>query len=221
MRHFFALLIMSCGFCFTAFSQVQQGSFFLNTQLGYRSSESKKQWIDNWDLKSGYIQSLSGTASIRPAIGYFIADKIALGLGVGFSQSRTKNEFHSSIPTIQDPLIVGKFTENTVWVNPFARYYVSTKNDKLFFFVQGGVNVAVSQQRTIQLGSPTEAYQYENMTLGAELSPGFAFFPTPNWGFELLLRGMYLGYDEVGDEWTGVRLGRGSLSPSLGLSYFF
>jgi len=67
------------------------------------------------------------TLGLAPEFGYFISDRFAVGLGVGFNYISKKQEGHDSNNAI-------------VWgVNPYARYY-PVKVDRFGLYLQLGLN---------------------------------------------------------------------------------
>src|SRR4051812_37937363 len=108
---FSALLALSLK----GFSQVSQGDIF----AGGSFNLSNDAYTHN---KNSFRFTLA------PNVGYLVTDKIAIGLSLGFDH-RSWDDKGAGVTT--------KHNYNQFSIGPFARYYVSTANDKFLFFVQG------------------------------------------------------------------------------------
>ncbi|MDJ1479923.1 outer membrane beta-barrel protein [Cytophagaceae bacterium YF14B1] len=189
----------------TANAQVEQGKLFINGQFGVSSTSYEN--ISN---------TKSSTFTFIPSVGYFLSDKFAIGLGIGGSTSRTKNTDNNTTSIY-----------NQIKVAPFARYYIPTSGDKFSFFAQGSLAFGVGKEK-FKNNSNTSTGEKINTTDFA-ISPGFVYFPSSHWGVELTLRGFYIEARNSNDNSAGnydnnkttIGLDVNSLSPSLGISYFF
>ena len=74
------------------------------------------------------------TFGIAPEVGYFISDRFAVGLGVGFNYTSKDNR--------------GTTSNVITWgVNPYARFY-AVKADRFGFYLQGGVSYASEKEES-------------------------------------------------------------------------
>lgn len=104
----------------------------------------------------------STTTSLSPSFGYFLSDRLALGLSLGISNTST----------------TGSPSTSTTSIAPFIRYYKFTSENKFAFFVHG------------QIGYSTTTGQ--SGVTSVSVRPGFAYFFTPRWGLDFLLPGLTL-----------------------------
>jgi outer membrane protein len=104
----------------------------------------------------------STTTSFSPSFGYFISDRLALGLSLGLSNTST----------------TGSPSSSTTSIAPFIRFYKFTAENKFAFFVHG------------QVGYSTTTGQ--NGVTSVAVRPGFAYFFTTRWGLDFLLPGLTL-----------------------------
>ncbi len=215
---FVAALLCSAG---AAQAQLSAGHIMLTGSAGY-SSDKDGVGDDSYTRTTG---------EISPQVGYFVADNLAIGIGLSYGGVTTKDEG-------ENPL--GKYTRTisntSMTVGPFARYYKPV-GDHAAFFGQLGVGFG-STKRTEEL----EGKGFEGQTadedikyslLGAQLSPGFTFFPTDHFGLEISMGG--LGYnktkqkdkpDGAGDTWeddntaTGFDFNLGLQGLTIGATWY-
>ncbi len=187
-------------------AQTGQGRLFINGQF----TVSSQSFEADDDFKNTEF-------AITPSIGYFIADKFALGLGIGYEGQRTDDV---------DGNVRRSITSGGVIVAPFGRYYVPTAGDKFHFFAQTrlrlGFGNTKNETRTQSSSVTVESRRYQNIDFA--ISPGFAYFPSDHWSVELAFRGFYINSNNPegnDNNSTTVGLGVNSLDPSLGVSYFF
>ena len=97
----------------------------------------------------GVESSLSGVTlieySLNPTIGYFISDKMMLGLGFNTSSINDDDKDPSVSPV--DELVIeltDNTTSNDLLLTPFLRYYLSDA-----FYFSGGINIGSSTYNTI------------------------------------------------------------------------
>lgn len=188
----------------TVNAQIGQGKLFINGEFGI----SSKSFENDSDHKYS-------TVSITPSVGYFITDQFALGLGVGISSTRDKNT--NNTVTITDAY-------SRINISPFARYYVPTAGDKFHFFVQSRLGFAFdSRNYKTESGNNSVTRTTKENSINFRISPGFAYFPSDHWSVELLLKGFYIDQENPSgtSKETTVGLNINSLSPSIGVSYFF
>lgn len=155
------ILLVSCCFTFTSFAQLTQGNWlaggtgnFLTSKYSYSSptytSSSDRVEID-----------------ISANIGYFIIDKLALGLKPGYS--KFKDVVDGSAGNINS-------NQNRIYFGPFGRYYF-LKADKQF-----NILTDVSYQYGLYWFTPTKG---NSNTFSA--SAGTVVFFNTSVGLELLL----------------------------------
>ena len=132
------LTIVAAIFIMAGSASAQQGSFYLGfaginpigavyggVYASFAALQFKAPRTGVTYHKDGDHTTL--TLGLAPEFGYFISDRFAVGLGVGFNYISEKEEGHDSEGT-------------TVWgVNPYARYY-PVKVDRFGLYLQLGLN---------------------------------------------------------------------------------
>lgn len=182
---------------FAANAQTEKGKFMLGGQVSYDG-----QSVKDSDIK---INSLS----ILPNVGYFVADNIAVGLGLGYQWNKTENNENSSE------------TGSAFQLAPFGRMYSNNAGPVKFF---GQLSVPMSWgERKSNGDKVATASNY-----GVELAPGLAYFPTSNIGIEFKVKGLYFQTTTEKAEATDVEtttnaygLNANSLAPTVGVTFHF
>ncbi|WP_312137466.1 outer membrane beta-barrel protein [Sphingobacterium sp.] len=197
MKKLLLTLTAVTAITFASQAQTEKGKIILGGQVGF-AGES----IKDTDVKTTGF-------SIIPQVGYFVADNIAIGTGVGYSWNKAEE-------TKDNDQTVGKFV-----VSPYGRMY--SKNDgPVKFFGQLTVPMAWGTAKVNDTKTATTA------DYGVELAPGIAYFPTSNIGIELKVRGLYYNNGSVKNETTDTKvttnsygLDANSLAPTLGVQFHF
>lgn len=145
------------------FAQINQGQWLVG---GSAAFESRKHG-DGDAGKSTYI-------SISPNAGYFVIDKLAVGLRTTFESIKFKDEDDAS---------------STFAAGPFVRYYFLPLGDKVNVFADG----------TFAFGSVKDAGESNGFTDFA-ISAGPAIFLSPNTALEFNLNYRSAGGDAFGDD---------------------
>lgn len=180
-------------FAVTVNAQTEKGKFLVGGQVNYSSVKSD---AENAEATQSF--------NVVPNVGYFVSDNIAVGTGVGYQFAKT--------PGTQAE------KEQAFVVSPFGRYYVGN-NSQFKFFTQlsvplafGNVKVADNDEDFSKVGSST--------SIGVNLSPGFAFFPTSKIGIEFSLNGIAYENKRVKDAEDNTVEGSGSDAFSIGADFF-
>ena len=180
-------------FAVTVNAQTEKGQFLVGGQVNYLSEKSD---ADNAKATQSF--------NIVPNVGYFVSDNIAVGTGIGYEYSKTPGN-----NARKDQAFV---------VSPFGRYYVGN-NSQFKFFTQlsvplafGNVKVADNGDDFSKVGSST--------SIGVNLAPGFAFFPTSRIGIEFALNGISYENKRVKDADDNTVDGQGSDTFSVGGNFF-
>jgi len=178
-------------------AQTEKGKFMLGGQVSYQG-----QSIKDSDAKSNEF-------SIIPNVGYFVADNIAVGTGIGYSWTENKNTTNT------------KNTNSSFVLAPFGRMY-SNNEGPVKFFGQVTVPMAWGTQEVNGDKTATTA------NYGVELAPGVAYFPTSNLGIEFKVRGLFYNNGSTTDEATDAKttvnsygLNVNSLAPTVGVTFHF
>lgn len=145
--------------------------------------------------------------TFAPDAGYFVADQLAVGLGllIGSSKSET----------------TGTDTKTSYFgIEPFARYYILTSNSSFAFYGQASLSFISSKE------DPGIGNDVKGSLIDFSISPGFTYFFNEHWALELGFRG--IGYtsedpnkDNDNDKTNTFTFGFNSLAPnSLGIRFY-
>ncbi len=143
-------------------AQTSQGSILVGAGIGFNSSNNKN--------KDGDFTSKSSTSNLFVGGGYFLDDKLALGIDLNFGSSSNSSNQDAN-PDLE------KTTSTTFGISPFARYYYML-DDKFGFFGQLAIPISSSQNKF------EGDKQGSSIGAGLELKPGMVFFPNSKFGIE-------------------------------------
>jgi outer membrane immunogenic protein len=115
--------------------------------------------------------------------GYFIADNIAVGLGIGLAGSTISQEVDTTESTI---------SHNIFGIAPFARYYIPY-SDQFSFFGQFAIGVGFGKSKNeYTSGSTTTTNESSINMMMVGVSPGFSYMMTERVALEM--RYGFFGY---------------------------
>lgn len=150
-------------------AQITKNNWLVGGTGNFRSTTQKNNYSAN---------NLGATSfSLLPNIGYFIADKFALGISPGIAFNKTKgNNLESHVTTYK--------------IGPFARYYFLEPENTVNLFIQGGFNYGISRFKNsgssltkaknisyLIAGGPVV---YFNTSVGLEFTAGWNYLQTIN-----------------------------------------
>ena len=197
MKKLLLTLTAVSAITFATQAQTEKGKFIVGGSVSYDGKSVKDS-----DAKSNSF-------GIVPSVGYFVADNIAVGTGVGYNWKENKVNADN------------KSTADAIVLAPFGRLY-SANQGPVKFFGQLSVPMAWGTEKAngTKTGT-TESY-------GVELAPGIAFFPTSNIGIDFKVRGLYFESNTSKAEGTDVKnsvsnygLNASSFAPSVGVTFHF
>lgn len=209
-----ALLVAS-----SAFAQLQSGNKFAGIQVGAGFSKP-----DEFSKVTSFEAASSA--------GYFIQDKLVVGLSYGYQYAANRQE-RSSAPGSSSMFYhyESKTVAHSYNIGPMARYYVSL-GSKFALFAEGTAGFALISKRaehtstgTGQFGDPTGGSQTSStsrskgLSLYGTLSPGLVFFPSDRLGIELKanLLNYQSGFDRRSDKEAELSASR----MNLGIGFYF
>lgn len=167
MKKLFLSLIAMIAMTVAVNAQVEQGSFTVGGNVGFNTFSSDADNSD--DATSSFF--------IVPDVSYFVSDNIALGLGVGYENYSVK---------VDDD---NKANAGIFRIEPYGRYYKSFGgSDKFYFFGELRVNLGFGSSKVTALGTENDGPSFT--TIGAALSPNFAFFPSEKFAIEFGFQGI-------------------------------
>lgn len=197
---FLLLLVPMCSMAqFTKGDKVIGGSVSFNSQTNSVSTNSN-------------YYGPSQNVAISPSVGYFISEKLSVGIRGGYS--RAYQEY------INSPQL--SYNQQTFTEGIFARRYYAI-SEKFLFVAEGGFNYS---RTTIDYTyNPYSGYLIDNskyFTIGAQFAPVFIYLPSTHWGIEASLGSIYFNhsYNFISEkEANTFNFSYGTLS--LGVAYYF
>lgn len=147
-----------------SYSQPSAGKGFIGGAFSFSTYTNKQ--------KSGSTTTVNGNSSnfhFGPRAGFFLADNLAVGAGVGFSRSSTTTPNYS----LNEDRIV---RSSNFSLSPFARYYLGS--DAVGFFAEVNSSLGFGSSKTTLGNTTTEGPNTTNFSLG--VAPGFYFYVTEN-----------------------------------------
>jgi hypothetical protein len=173
-------------------AQYDAGKILMTGGLNFSSTTPK------YEVKSGSNTTTSeGTKTTMFGInlmgGYFLADNIAVGLGVGYDN--TKSTFKTDNTESTE-------TDNMMSVAPFARYYIPYTEQFAFFGqLTAGFGFGKTKDET-KTGSTTTTTEADNSMIMIGVSPGFSYMMTDRVGLEM--RYGFLGWSSYTSKVEGT-----------------
>ena len=173
------LLVVVAVLTFTMGSAfAQKGSWYLGTSA---MTSATALGEDPTAFVTGFMMDKEGDAKtsvfgIAPEAGYFVSDKLSVGLGVGFNLTSEKaNSDADAVKT------------TAFGVNPYVRYFLISKGN-FGFYLQGGLSY-VSSKLDVD-----GADAYNIFYVG--INPGVSYKLTDNFGINASFGN--LGYTDFG-----------------------
>ena len=169
------LLLFSFLVISTCSAQITKGTAFVGGSGSFSKGASKYKQSPDIIFKSS-----NSNFNINPKAGYFIADNIALGLGINYSRYLSK----SKVNGIEEQ---EAYKNNSFGISPFGRYY-KMLGDRAGFF--GQLTVSFGSGKDESGDFTTRKYT----SVGAGVAPGFVFFATPKIGIETTIGNLGYSY---------------------------
>ncbi|MCJ0743026.1 outer membrane beta-barrel protein [Pedobacter montanisoli] len=200
MKKVLLSLVAVAAITFGANAQTEKGKIMLGGNVGFNST--KVEGAAKSDVKF----------SVVPNVGYFVANNVAIGTGVGYTYNKA----------------VSNSRQNEAFVvAPFGRYYVGL-SDQFKFYGQLAVPMAFGTNKAVDANGDTGAKLGTSTSIGVNLAPGFAFYPTKRVGIELSVNGLDYAHNEYKVESTGTKvksnsfgLNADTFAPKLGVQFHF
>lgn len=146
------------------------------------------------------------TFSVTPSVGYFVIDKLAVGIDLGFTTATTKYEGL-------------KATVSSLTVMPTATYYF-TNDSKFVPFLGAGVGYAsVKNKEAIDFMGVSESEEMTTDGLAWKVKGGITYMATQSLGINL-----GVSYDQFSNKetyfGTEVKTNVKTFGANIGFSYF-
>ncbi|TAE75521.1 MAG: hypothetical protein EAZ85_02285 [Bacteroidetes bacterium] len=201
-------------------AQTEKGTIYVGGTFGVnsRNQTSKSSSVTtNEEKRTSFF--------VIPDVGYFFADNMAIGLGIGYANEKVNSK--SSSGSTENTTTTGTFS-----INPTFRYYMPTSSETFKFFIQARANLDFGTI-TNENKSPTFTSTSNGKTNGYGLfiSPNLSYFPTRSWSIDIGFTG--IGYSSATSEFTnttnnttnttnisGFQLGVNSFLPTFGVRIF-
>ncbi|TXK49817.1 outer membrane beta-barrel protein [Pontibacter qinzhouensis] len=167
MKKLWLLLLLAATGTTMAYAQTEQGNMVITGRIGGSLSSNE---IEDKDYPDGFRRK-SSSVSFRPSFGYFIQDRLEVGLSpqIYFSKS---HEAYSGVDNIYRSRFIG--------FAPYIRKYV-VLSDKLMAHgtvtASAGFNTSWTDNDSIR--NPTK---YKSTDLGISIFPGITYFATEKIG---------------------------------------
>lgn len=219
MKKILTFTIVAILFSFTAQAQISQGTLFLGGSLGFASSSTDDK-VGNTETRT--LESTS--FSVAPSIGFFVADKTAIGLRASFSSTESTFIGGNGDKTINTriPVNIGLFAE---------RYFMVIPE---FGFTAGlfGNVVTGSSKREVVDGTTGIVVATENSISGfnAGLNAGTIWFPTPHIGISAQVGLLSFSSEtetvknsnpEISETQRGFNFDASTMNLNFGFHYYF
>lgn len=194
-------------FAFSSQAQFSHGDMFLGGSFAFSTQGGKDA---NGEPDSDYRQ-----ASIRPSLGYFLNEKTAAGLYLGYGNSRyssTNNQYYKY-----------ESKANEFESGLFAQRYF-TLNENFYFTLTGNLGFARTRTRITaenEITEETEEDVLNSYSLSLSFSPGFTFFPSRRWAIDAGFGSVYYTYQRsLSNEARRNNFGLNYGGLGFGLRYF-
>jgi outer membrane protein len=196
MRHFLFLLAAT-GLTLPALAQTERGSKLIGVSVGELSYTK----FDNGRTRL--------SAAVTPAVGWFVANNLAVGTGIRLSYSRSKfNGFGTMFPVSTTSRSFG------YGLAPFARYYLPGSGKHRVFAHVSAEHTWFRERTKYEEGPNTNASNSFPRTWAAYGGLGYNYFLTPTVALEA-----QAGYRRSG-YFNDRRPATGELDARVGLSVF-
>lgn len=193
--------------CIESYAQTEKGKIFIGGGVNFRS-QSNQSDNQNANIKNNNF-------GISPSVGYFVADRFAIGLSAGYNASK---DSYRTFDQQGNPL-VAELKSNSLSISPFVQYFFPISDGKFFFSPTLGTSLGFGKSRNSFPTSNT----YSTTMFSVSVNPGFSYFPTEHWGINLNVGGLsYYVTNPEGDNnnTSNLNFGLGS-GASVGINYFF
>jgi len=161
------MLLLTTLSAYVSSAQTEKGSFLLGGTAGASSLHT--------DSPSSYLgQYKATTVYLSPNIGYFVIDKLALGLSASISAGKTSYEN------------IDAYSRNTTFgAGPFVRYYFPMDRWAIFPYVSYSLSTTNTKGRSFGYDPIlTTNYHYNTTQKTFSAGVGATYFITRNIGLE-------------------------------------
>jgi hypothetical protein len=176
------------GSFMSSFAQTQAGAIAIGGDIGLSVTSSKNKVTTN-----GTTTETDGdkntTLNFVPNVSYFLSDKFALGIGIGYMGNSGSTPYQNGTSNYKL-----KYTGGTFIVNPYAKYYIGL-GEKTYFFLKGDIALGFGKTKNQYFDAASNSVKdgdpQKTTNFGIGVLPGILFFPAPKVGIELALGSPY------------------------------
>lgn len=166
-----------------------EGDVLVEGNFNYNSETETES-----DADGDYFEQKNATLSFNPKAGYFVSDKLAVGVQLSIN---SRNDEETDL--ISDPNFVTERNINTIGAGVFARYYFLELGERFKTYTEFGVSYISGNEETIQTGAANPILDYDISGLGAGLDLGVNYFVTENFAINFGLTDV-LAYSSITGE---------------------
>lgn len=229
------ILVAGLLFCSqTIFAQLEKGMIAVGLTSGLSVSNNENEYNTPSSIYNYSNNTRKRTDyNITPTVSYFLSNRFAIGLGIGYSgYSSTNENTNNSLSLNSSSYDYSKTTSQGVFISPYVKYYVPL-SDQVYFLLKGSYSATLSTGKTSgyaeatiydgsgNVTSVTRSGEYgpnktntTNMTVG--ISPGILFMPGKKIGLEFSL-GNVIAYNSSVAKTTNNTGGGTSKSTNSGM----
>jgi hypothetical protein len=188
-----------------SYCQLTKGSWFgsFNANLGY--NHNHYDMTDGYDLITSTINF-----SLQDNLGYFVADRLAIGPGITLNISNSKISAESFTGTV-----INHSTMYSIAFSPFIRYYFATKG-KLSFFAQANPSIGYGQNI---YKNENDKFTQSTVSFGGGAGIGLVYFIVDNVGLETQISYNFTGNNITQKEGTTEK--SSSVNSAIGIGAGF
>lgn len=240
------ILIISLFLCSQQiFAQLQKGMIAvgLTSSIKTNKTDNEKNYTST-TVDHYYSKDLKKTSSfeITPTVSYFLSNRFAIGLQIGYTGSVIKEDKTDQYRTLNRTDVSNtKTVSSGITTAPYVKYYIPF-SDHVYFFLKGSIETSFSVGKTTGTSQTTTIDNLGNSTLYqndidmakiktfqmyAGISPGLLFMPTQKIGLEFTLGNLISAnktIDESPNKTTSTTLeylNFNTLRVGTGIYYFF
>lgn len=197
------LLVVAIALCGLSNAQMSKGDWVISGNTGMGFNNVNTTFKAEGESEDGPKVS---TFSITPSVGYFVIDKLAVGIDLGFTTMTTKYDGEKS-------------TTTNFAVMPTATYYFA--NDSKFVpFLGAGVGYAsVKNKASVDIMGVTTSDEMTTDGLAWKVKGGVTYMATQSLGINL-----GVSYDQFSNKetyfGTEVKTNVKTFGANIGFSYF-
>ncbi|TGD56783.1 outer membrane beta-barrel protein [Flavobacterium humi] len=162
-----------------------KGNIIVEGNLGF-SSDKDNESFNGTDVE----ETKTNTFNFNPKAGYFVTDKIAVGVELGLGSSKEENTVFGT------PNVTNEIKSNSFGAGVFARYYFLELGQRFKTYTEAGLGFGSTKNKT----NGTETSKVNSLNLGIDL--GINYFVTDKFAINFGLANV-LGYSSSKTEFPG------------------